>query len=101
MTIYNYSSHTLKNLPGVSMNKKEVEKKFMTSAKFSEEIENIVKNGNGLVNYIEAIICFCQDQEIEMETVPKLISKSLKQKLQYDAQKLNYIKKTSRGVLPL
>ncbi|AGH57339.1 hypothetical protein CPLG_00085 [Cyanophage S-SSM2] len=83
------------------MNKKEVEKKFMTSAKFSEEIENIVKNGNGLVNYIEAIICFCQDQEIEMETVPKLISKSLKQKLQYDAQKLNYIKKTSRGVLPL
>jgi hypothetical protein len=83
------------------MNKKEVEKKFMTSAKFSEEIETIVKNGNGLVNYIEAIICFCQDQEIEMETVPKLISKSLKQKLQYDAQKLNYIKKTSRGVLPL
>jgi hypothetical protein len=83
------------------MNKKEVEKKFMTSAKFSEEIENIVKNGNGLVNYIEAIICFCQDEEIEMETVPKLISKSLKQKLQYDAQKLNYIKKTSRGVLPL
>lgn len=83
------------------MNKKEVEKKFMTSAKFSEEIENIVKNGNGLVNYIEAIICFCQDKEIEMETVPKLISKSLKQKLQYDAQKLNYIKKTSRGVLPL
>ena len=83
------------------MNNKEVEKKYMTSAKFSEEIENIVKNGNGLVNYIEAIICFCQDQEIEMETVPKLISKSLKQKLQYDAQKLNYIKKTSRGVLPL
>tara|TARA_B100000925_G_C21756483_1_gene365810 strand:- start:164 stop:415 length:252 start_codon:yes stop_codon:yes gene_type:complete len=83
------------------MNKREVEKKFMTSAKFAEEIESIVKNGNGLVNYIDAIICFCQENDIEMETVPKLISKSLKQKLQYDAQKLNFIKKTSRGVLPL
>lgn len=83
------------------MNKREVEKKFMTSAKFAEEIESIVKSGNGLVNYIDAIICFCQENDIEMETVPKLISKSLKQKLQYDAQKLNFIKKTSRGVLPL
>lgn len=83
------------------MNKKEVEKKFMTSAKFAEEIETIVKNGKGLVNYIDAIVSFCSDNEIEMETVPKLMSKSLKQKLQYDAQKLNYIKKTSKGVLPL
>lgn len=83
------------------MNKKEVEKKFMTSARFAEEIESIVKRGNGLVNYIDAIVSFCQENEIEMETVPKLMSKSLKQKLQYDAQKLNYIKKTSRGVLPL
>lgn len=83
------------------MNKKEVEKKFMTSAKFAEEIETIVKNGKGMVNYIDAIIGFCSDNDIELETVPKLMSKSLKQKLQYDAQKLNYIKKTSRGVLPL
>jgi hypothetical protein len=83
------------------MNKKEVEKKFMTSAKFAEEIETIVKNGKGLVNYIDAIVSFCSENEIEMETVPKLMSKSLKQKLQYDAQKLNYIKKTSKGVLPL
>lgn len=83
------------------MNKKEVEKKFMTSAKFAEEIETIVKNGKGLVNYLDAIVCFCQDNDIEMETVSKLMSKSLKQKLHYEAQRLNYIKKTSRGILPL
>jgi len=83
------------------MNKKEVEKNFMTSAKFAEEIELSVKNGKGLVSYLDAIVCFCQDNDIEVETVSKLMSKSLKQKLLYEAQRLNYIKKTSRGVLPL
>jgi hypothetical protein len=83
------------------MNKKEVEQKFMTSAKFAEEIETIVKDSRGLTNYLDAIVCFCQDNEIEMETVSKLMSKSLKQKLHYEAQQLNYIKKTTRGVLPL
>ena len=33
------------------------EKNFMTAAKFSVEIENIVKEGD--LNYIEAIVQFC------------------------------------------
>ena len=35
------------------------EKNFMTSAKFSVEIEKIVKEGD--LNYIEAIVQFCED----------------------------------------
>ena len=53
------------------------------------------------MNYIDAIVFYCEKNEIEIESVPKLISKPLKEKLKYDAQKLNYIKKTSRAKLLL
>jgi hypothetical protein len=78
-----------------------VEDKFLTSAKFSETIENIVKDSNGLVNYIEAMVTYCEENSIEFETVSKLISKPLKEKIKYQAQTLNYMKRTTRGILPL
>ena len=75
------------------------EESFMTAAKFSLEIENIVKDSN--LNYIEAILQFCEDKSIELDRVNKLISKPLKEKLKYDAQRLNFMKKTTRGFLSL
>ena len=81
--------------------KSKDDKPFMTPTKFSERIEHMVKESHGSINYIEAIVCFCEDNEIEMESVPKLLSKPLKEKVKYDAQQLNYMKKTTRGVLPI
>jgi len=78
-----------------------LDKKFMTSAKFSMEIENIVKTNNGELNYIEAIITFCDENEIEFESVSKLLSKTLKEKLKYDAQRLCFMKKSSKAKLPI
>jgi len=75
------------------------EENFMTSAKFSLEIERIVKESK--LNYIEAVVQFCEDKNIELKTVNKLVSKPLKEKLKYDAQRLNFMKKTSRGYLSL
>ena len=72
---------------------------FMTGSKFSLEIENIVKDGS--LNYIEAIVMYCEEKSIEIEGVNKLINKPLKEKLKYEAQKLNFIKKGSRGFLAL
>ena len=72
----------------------------MTAAKFSQEVERIVLNNNDM-NYIDAIIHYCDQNEIELETVPKLISKPLKEKLKFDAQQLNFIKRTSRAKLML
>ena len=77
------------------------DKPFMTPTKFSEKIENMVKESHGDINYIEAIVCFCDDNEIEIESVPKLLSKPLKEKVKNDAQQLNYMKRTTRGVLPI
>ena len=70
-----------------------LEENFMTASKFSLEIENIVKDGS--LNYIEAIVMYCEEKSIEIEGVNKLINKPLKEKLKYEAQKLNFIKKGS------
>tara|TARA_Y100000361_G_scaffold84991_1_gene75382 strand:+ start:8387 stop:8641 length:255 start_codon:yes stop_codon:yes gene_type:complete len=75
-----------------------IETKFMTSTKFAGEIEKLVVD-NSDMNYIDAVVHFCELNSIEIETVGKLISKPLKEKLKFDAQRLNFIKKTSRAKL--
>ena len=56
---------------------------------------------NDSLNYIEAIIVYCDENTIELESVPKLLSKPLKEKLKYTAQELNFLKRTSRAKLPI
>ena len=83
------------------MPKDNPEEKFMTASRFSMEIERLVKTSNGLITYVEAVVTYCQENEIEIETVPKLLSKPLKERLRHEAMRLNYMKKSSKGVLPL
>ncbi len=80
---------------------KEIEEKFMTQGKFTSLVEDRVKASQGLINYIEGVASVCEEFEIEVETVSKLISKPLKDKIKWDAQQLNYIKRTSKGILNL
>ncbi len=75
--------------------------KFMTAAKFSMEIEEIVRSNHGGLNYIEAVIVYCEQNDIELDAVSKLISKPLKEKIRVDAQHMNFMKKTSRAKLPI
>ncbi len=76
-----------------------INKKFISKEKFAEDIEKLVLNTK--MNYIDAIVQYCEDNEIEIESVGKLISKPLKEKIKYVATELNYMKKTSKGKLPL
>jgi len=76
-----------------------LQEKFMTVARFSTEVETLVSSDS--MSYIDAIIHYCDINDIELETVPKLISKPLKEKLKHEAQQLNFIKKTSRAKLML
>ena len=77
----------------------ELNKKFLSKDKFAEEIESLVLNTK--MSYIEAIIQYCEDNSIELDTVNKLVSKPLKEKLRYEATELNFLKKTTRAKLPL
>ena len=78
---------------------KAIESKFLTPQKFAIEIEKIVAEEN--LNYIDAICYYCEINNLEIESVTKLVSKPLKEKLKYDAQELNFMKKTSRARLPI
>ena len=73
---------------------KALEKKFLCSARFAQEIEGIVSKDK--MSYIDAIIYYCEKNAIELDSVPKLISKPLKEKLKWEAQELNFLKKTIR-----
>ena len=79
---------------------KVLESKFFCPTRFAEEIESLVLN-NADMNYIDAIVHFCETNSIDLESVPKLIPKPLKEKIKYDAQQLNFMKKTSRAKLPV
>ena len=75
-------------------------KKFLGPAKFAQEIEKIVHESHQLT-YIDAVVVYCDQNSIELESVPKLLSKPLKEKLKCEAQQLNFLKRTSRAKLPL
>ena len=77
-----------------------MESKFFCPARFAQEIESLVQI-NAEMNYIDAIIHFCDKNGIDVESVPKLISKPLKVKIKYEAQEINFMKKTSRAKLPI
>jgi hypothetical protein len=77
---------------------KVLESKFFCPTKFAQEIETLVQV-NVEMNYIDAIVYFCEKNSIDLESVPKLISKPLKEKIKCEATELNFLKKTSRAKL--
>jgi hypothetical protein len=79
---------------------KVLEKKFYCPSRFTQEIESVVSN-NSSMSYIDAIVYFCDENSIDIESVSKLISKPLKEKIKYEAQELNFLKRSSRAKLPL
>ena len=80
--------------------KKEFQKKFLCQDKFAQEIETLVKE-NPEYNYITAIVQYCEMNSIDVESISKLISRPLKEKLKCDAIELNFLKQTSKAKLPL
>ena len=76
-----------------------IESKFLTPQKFAIEIEKIVANDE--LNYIDAILHYCESNNLEVESITKLISKPLKERLKWDATRLNFMKRTSRAKLPI
>ena len=70
----------------------------MNSKEFSLEIEKIVQEKKG-ISYMDAILKYCEENELDPGTVAPMITKTLKDKITIEAQNLNYIPKT--GQLPV
>ena len=72
----------------------------MNSKEFSLIIEGVVKDIRP-ITYMDAIIWYCEQNQIEVESVGRLISKALKEKIQVEASKANLIKVEQTGKLPV
>lgn len=77
--------------------KKVLQEKFYCPSRFAQEIERVVQEEK--ISYIDAIIYFCDKNKIDLESVPKLLSKPLKEKVKCEAIHLNFLKKTSKARL--
>ena len=56
---------------------------------FAQKIEEIVKDKQ--ITHMEAVLWYCDDQEIEPDSVKGLISNALKEKIEANARDLNFL----------
>ena len=61
----------------------------MTPKKFAMKIEEIVSKGG--ITYMDAILDYCEKNQMEPDAVAPLISKPLKEKIEADARELNFL----------
>ena len=66
----------------------------ITTKRFSKDIEELVKTKR--LSYMEAIVYFCEQKDIEPERVARFIDKGMKEKIQVDAEALNFLPKTNK-----
>jgi hypothetical protein len=68
-------------------------------AQFYKDIEKIVTETAGELNWIEAITHYCETSGMEVEVAASLVNDKLKRKLTETAVSKNYLKKGKGGKL--
>ena len=71
----------------------------MNSKEFSLKIEGIVKEKK--ISHMDAIVWYCDENDLDTSQVSSLISKSLKEKIQLEATNLRMLKIPKCGHLPI
>lgn len=68
----------------------------LTTEKFLAEIEKLVLNFN--MDYLDAVVYYCERNNLEVETAASIIRSNLKikSKLQVEAENLNFLPKTAK-----
>tara|TARA_B100000073_G_scaffold340817_1_gene341174 strand:- start:1173 stop:1457 length:285 start_codon:yes stop_codon:yes gene_type:complete len=66
-----------------------ITKEFKSSNEFSQHIERLAHNSG---SFIDAIVDYCSAKDIDVESVKKLLSPSLKEKIKAEAENLNLLK---------
>jgi DNA-directed RNA polymerase alpha subunit len=71
----------------------------MNSKEFSLMIEGIVKEKR--VSYMDAVVDYCEKNDIDLTTVKSIVNKSLKEKIKSEAVNLKMLKEKKGGILPV
>jgi hypothetical protein len=67
---------------------------LMTTQKFSLLIEKVVQEKR--IPYMDAIVWYCEKNEMEIEVAAKLCNNVIKEKLRYEAEELNFLERPAR-----
>ena len=78
---------------------KHMSETILTPNKFALIVENIVKDKK--ISYIDAILEYCKDNEIDPSNTRSMINKTLKEKIAYEAQNLNLLNVEKVPQLPI
>jgi len=71
----------------------------MNSKEFSLKIEGIVKEKK--ISHMDAVVWYCDENDLDTSQVSSLISKSLKEKIKLEATNLRMLKIPKCGQLPI
>lgn len=66
-----------------------IERSFLTKTKFSKLIEDNVKQTRS--SYMDAVIDICDSLDIDLEDCRKFISPTVKDKIEAEAMRLNFL----------
>jgi len=66
---------------------------IMNTQTFSMKIEEVVKDKR--IGYFDAVLWYCEQNEIEIETGAKLINTIIKKKIEAEASDMNCLKEKS------
>jgi|TARA_B110000211_G_scaffold224237_1_gene275083 hypothetical protein len=72
--------------------------KLKSSKEFCTDVENTVSVMR--MSYIESITHLCEENNLEIENVTPLLSSFIKEKIKYEAEGLNLVRKSTEK-LPL
>ena len=71
----------------------------MNTSKFSRTIEEIVVEKK--IQYMDAIVWYCERNEMEVEVAAKLLNGIIKTKLEAEAMDLNFLSTPKGSKLPI
>ena len=63
---------------------------MLNKAEFNQEIERFVKNTGE--TYIDAVVHYAEKNNIEVETISKMLNKVIRQKIESEATDLNLLR---------
>lgn len=67
------------------------ESNFMNKKKFTKMVEDCVRKES--MSYMDTVVYLCEQNNLEIEDVKKYIAISIKEKIEMEAMKLNFLEK--------
>jgi len=83
----------------MSLSDNPIEQKIMTRKRFSAAVEHLVANNN--LSYIDAAAYVIEERGMDYKNMKKLLTDSLKQKIEEEAASLNLIRVKKGNKLPI